>query len=79
MKSEMERAAIIASRIASANRRPCLTDKIKVKGLNAVYMHVEYEQGRAVKLRLSSPGKYSDAAIGTLLDAIAEKVTEALR
>lgn len=60
-------------------RRPCRTDRIKVAGLNAVYLHTEFEHGKPIKVRISSPGKYADQQIGALLDAVAEQITAVLR
>ena len=59
-------------------RRLCTTERVKVDGLASIYVHTEYENGRAVKVRISSPGKYESQAIGALLDAVAERVTEAI-
>jgi hypothetical protein len=64
--------------VLMTGRRPCRTDRIKVKGLNAVYLHTEFEQGKPVKVRISTPGKYESAAIGELLDAVAESITAVL-
>jgi hypothetical protein len=62
------------------NRYDTDTIKIKVDGLAAVYLHAEHDHsGRLVKVRLSSPGRYSDAQIGDLLDAVAAKITQAIR
>jgi uncharacterized protein YacL len=60
------------------NRRECTTDKIKVGKLAAVYVHTEYEAGKPVKVRISSPGKYESQDIGALLDGVAETITKAL-
>jgi hypothetical protein len=58
-----------------------LTETIKVKapGFDPIYLHLLYEGDRPVKLRISSPGKYSDAALGNLLDAISAAATDALQ
>lgn len=61
------------------SRRPCDTLKIKAEGFDPIYLHAEYEGEAPVKLRISSPGKYSDAALGVLLDSIADGVTRLLR
>ena len=60
-------------------RRECTTEKIKVGNLAAVYLHTEYENDAPVKVRISSPGKYESQDIGALLDALAERVTAAIR
>jgi uncharacterized protein YacL len=60
------------------NRRECTTDKVKVGNLAAVYVHTEYERGKPVKVRISSPGKYESQDIGSLLDGVAETITKAL-
>jgi hypothetical protein len=60
------------------NRRDTDTTKIKVGNLAPVYLHEEYEGGRLVKVRISSPGRYETAELGKLLDAVAEHVTAAI-
>ena len=79
--SQRERIAMQAALNARmTGRRGCLTEKVKVPGLAAVYLHVEFDDGmRPVKFRISAPGKYSDQQIGALLDALAERVTAAIR
>jgi hypothetical protein len=68
------------SMTAPSGRFRTLTEKIKVDGLAAVYLHAEHDHsGRLVKVRLSSPGRYSDAQIGDLLDAVADAITAAIR
>lgn len=61
------------------NRRDSDTLRIKAEGFDAIYAHLEYEHGKPHKLRISSPGKYSDQSLGLLLDAIADGVTRLLR
>lgn len=61
-----------------ANRRDSDNIKIKADGFDPIYGHMEYEGDRPVKFRLSSPGKYQDAALGVLLDAISEAATRLL-
>ena len=59
-------------------RRDTETLKIKAEGFDPVYAHLEFEGDRPVKLRISSPGKYSDQSLGLLLDAISEAATALL-
>jgi hypothetical protein len=61
------------------NRRDTDTLRVKAAGFDAIYIHLEYVADRPVKLRISSPGKYSDQSLGVLLDAISDRVTAALR
>lgn len=61
------------------NRRDTDTVKIRAKGFDPIYLHVEYDHDRPVKMRISSPGKYDDAALGVLLEAIADAATRMLR
>lgn len=61
------------------NRRDTDSLRVKAEGFDAIYAHLEYEGGMPHKLRISSPGKYSDQQLGVLLDAIADGVTRLLR
>lgn len=60
-------------------RRDTDTLKVKAEGFDPIYLHWEYEGSRAMKLRISSPGKYADQSLGALLDSIADGVTRLLR
>jgi hypothetical protein len=60
------------------SRRDTDTIKICAEGFDPIYAHLEYVADRPVKLRISSPGKYSDQSLGVLLDAISDRVTAAL-
>jgi hypothetical protein len=61
------------------NRRDTDTVKVSAEGFDPIYLHAEYEGGRPVKFRISSPGKYADASLGVLLDAIADSATRLVR
>lgn len=62
-----------------SNRRDTDTVKVSAEGFDPIYLHAEYEGDRVVKFRLSSPGKYADASLGLLLDAIADSATRLVR
>jgi hypothetical protein len=57
------------------------TDTLKVvaEGFDPIYLHCRYENGRPVGFRISSPGKYADASLGNLLDAISDAATRMVR
>lgn len=61
------------------NRHDTDTLKIEAEGFNTVYMHCQYKDGKPYGFRISSPGKYSDAALGNLLDAIGDAATRLVR
>jgi hypothetical protein len=61
------------------SRRPSDNLKVVAEGLDPIYVHLEYENGRPHAFRISSPGKYQDAALGALLDAIGDAATRLVR
>jgi hypothetical protein len=62
-----------------ANRRDSDTLKVKADGFDPIYVHLEYDGDRPVKFRISSPGRYADASLGALLDAIGDAATRLVR
>jgi hypothetical protein len=60
------------------SRRDSDNLKVSAPGFDPIYVHAEYEGDRPVKFRISSPGKYQDAALGALLDAIGDAATRLL-
>jgi hypothetical protein len=61
------------------NRRDTDTMKVKAEGFDPLYLHLSYENGRPHSFRISSPGKYQDASLGLLLDAIGDAATRLVR
>jgi hypothetical protein len=61
------------------NRHDTDTLKVSAEGFDPIYMHCRYENNRPVGFRISSPGKYADASLGNLLDAIADAATRLVR
>lgn len=61
---------------AATNRRPMLTAKVPSADtglIGALYVHLEVDaQGRPLRLGVSSPGKLTDSAMETVLQAVAE-------
>ncbi len=55
------------------------TLKVEAKGFDPVYLHCQYKDGKPYGFRISSPGKYADASLGDLLDAISDAVTRMVR
>jgi hypothetical protein len=53
--------------------------KVKAPGFDPIYLHCEYVDGRPHSFRISSPGKYQDASLGLLLDAIGDAATRLVR
>lgn len=60
-------------------RRDSDSVKVKAAGFDPIYLHLEYENGQPHAFRISSPGKYQDAALGALLDAIGDAATRLVR
>lgn len=58
------------------NRTHTETEKIKVEGLAAVYIHTEYDRpgGEPIGHQISVPGRYQDTAIHELLTKIADRI-----
>ena len=61
------------------NRHDTDTVRISAEGFDAIYMHCQYKDGQPYAFRISSPGKYQDAALGLLLDAISDAATRLVR
>ena len=55
------------------------TVRVKAEGFDAVYLHLQYKDGRPHGFRISSPGKYQDAKLGLLLEAIGDAATRLVR
>lgn len=64
---------------AEVSRRDTDTVKVKAEGFDPIYLHCTYVNGMPDSFRLSSPGKYADASLGLLLDAIADSATRLVR
>jgi hypothetical protein len=61
------------------NRADTDTVKVSATGFDPVYLHCTYVDGQPHAFRISSPGKYQDAALGALLDAIGDAATRLVR
>jgi hypothetical protein len=61
------------------SRRDSDNLKVTAPGFDPIYVHLEYENSRPHAFRISSPGKYQDAALGALLDAIGDAATRLIR
>jgi hypothetical protein len=55
------------------------TVKVTAAGFDPVYLHCTYVNGQPHAFRISSPGKYQDASLGLLLDAIGDAATRLVR
>jgi hypothetical protein len=53
--------------------------KVSAPGFDPIYLHCTYVDGQPHAFRISSPGKYQDAALGALLDAIGDAATRLVR
>jgi hypothetical protein len=62
-----------------ANRADTDTVKVSATGFDAIYLHCTYVNGQPHAFRISSPGKYQDASLGLLLDAIGDAATRLVR
>jgi hypothetical protein len=65
--------------VAAVSRYDADTMKVKAAGFDPVYVHLDYVDGRPHSFRISSPGKYQDASLGLLLDAIGDAATRLVR
>lgn len=61
------------------NRHRTITTKVKTP-FGSLYTHVSHDEGgRAVEVRISSPGKFSETEMGEALTALATAITIALK
>jgi hypothetical protein len=56
------------------NRQQAFTQKIPTQ-FGSLYVHASFSNGRVTEVRFSSPGKFSDTTMGTVLDLLGEAVT----